>query len=189
MIAWQVHKFGGSSVADAACFERVARILETDPVSRQAVVLSACGNGNDTPSLFNLEQPGNGPDEFAILPPRPLQLPENLAELPAPTPGGANLTDPTPNADAIVALGGNPKAAGGIPASDAALVRHAAQSGAFLKAGLARSSVGSRGKVSTNKSPRATRVLCRHYWLWQHSPATSFCPINAWPFPPRYSPR
>jgi aspartokinase/homoserine dehydrogenase 1 len=29
--AWRVHKFGGSSVADAACMERVARILETDP--------------------------------------------------------------------------------------------------------------------------------------------------------------
>jgi Protein of unknown function (DUF3035) len=94
-----------------------------------AVVLSACGNGNDTPSLFNLEQQGNGPDEFAILPPRPLQLPENLAELPAPTPGGANLTDPTPNADAIVALGGNPGAAGGIPAGDAALVAHAGRLG------------------------------------------------------------
>jgi len=45
--AWQVHKFGGSSVADAACFERVARILETDPVARQAVVLSACRGVTD----------------------------------------------------------------------------------------------------------------------------------------------
>lgn len=45
--AWQVHKFGGSSVADAACFERVARILETEPVSRQAVVLSACRGVTD----------------------------------------------------------------------------------------------------------------------------------------------
>lgn len=47
MSAWQVHKFGGSSVADAGCFERVARILETDPVSRQAVVLSACRGVTD----------------------------------------------------------------------------------------------------------------------------------------------
>jgi hypothetical protein len=94
-----------------------------------AVLLSACGGGDKAPNLFNLEQPGNGPDEFAILPPRPLQLPENLAELPAPTPGGANLTDPTPNADAIVALGGNPGAAGGIPSGDAALVSHAGRLG------------------------------------------------------------
>ncbi len=35
MEAWKVHKFGGSSVADAACMERVARIVETDPAERQ----------------------------------------------------------------------------------------------------------------------------------------------------------
>jgi len=40
--AWRVHKFGGSSMADAACFERVAGILEADPALRQAVILSAC---------------------------------------------------------------------------------------------------------------------------------------------------
>jgi aspartokinase/homoserine dehydrogenase 1 len=45
--AWKVHKFGGSSVADAACMERVARIIETDPALRQAVVLSACRGVTD----------------------------------------------------------------------------------------------------------------------------------------------
>ncbi len=94
-----------------------------------AVLLSACGGGTGTPNLFNLEQPGNGPDEFAILPPRPLELPENLAELPQPTLGGSNRTDPQPNADAIVALGGDPGAAGGIPAADGALVAHAGRLG------------------------------------------------------------
>lgn len=47
MEAWRVHKFGGSSVADAACFRRVADILEADPASRQAVVLSACRGVTD----------------------------------------------------------------------------------------------------------------------------------------------
>ena len=47
MEAWRVHKFGGSSVADAACFERVADILEADPAPRQAVVLSACRGVTD----------------------------------------------------------------------------------------------------------------------------------------------
>jgi len=42
MNAWKVHKFGGSSVADAACMERVAQILEDDPAPRVAAVLSAC---------------------------------------------------------------------------------------------------------------------------------------------------
>jgi len=45
--AWRVHKFGGSSVADAACMERVARILENDPRRRVAAVLSACRGVTD----------------------------------------------------------------------------------------------------------------------------------------------
>jgi len=47
MDAWRVHKFGGSSVADAACMERVARILEDDPAPRVAAVLSACRGVTD----------------------------------------------------------------------------------------------------------------------------------------------
>ena len=74
------------------------------------LTLSACSNSEGVPELMNVGQPGAGPDEFAILPTKPIVIPENLAELPAPTPGGANLTDPTPNADAIVALGGRPGA-------------------------------------------------------------------------------
>jgi aspartokinase/homoserine dehydrogenase 1 len=45
--AWKVHKFGGSSVADAACMERVAKIIENDPATRKAVVLSACKGVTD----------------------------------------------------------------------------------------------------------------------------------------------
>src|SRR5260221_11442636 len=40
--SWVVHKFGGSSVADAECFSRVAAIVESQPGQRLAVVLSAC---------------------------------------------------------------------------------------------------------------------------------------------------
>jgi aspartokinase/homoserine dehydrogenase 1 len=47
MDAWRVHKFGGSSVADAACMERVAKILEADPRRRVAAVLSACRGVTD----------------------------------------------------------------------------------------------------------------------------------------------
>ncbi|HVN42549.1 MAG TPA: hypothetical protein VMT50_07165, partial [Steroidobacteraceae bacterium] len=47
MQAWKVHKFGGSSVADAACMERVAKIIEADPATRKAVVLSACKGVTD----------------------------------------------------------------------------------------------------------------------------------------------
>jgi aspartokinase/homoserine dehydrogenase 1 len=44
---WIVHKFGGSSVADAACFRRVADIVEASPNPREAVVLSACRGVTD----------------------------------------------------------------------------------------------------------------------------------------------
>lgn len=48
----------------------------------------------------------NGPDEFGIVPTKPLELPDDLVELPQPTPGGRNLTDQRPDQDAVAALGG-----------------------------------------------------------------------------------
>ncbi|OYW61603.1 MAG: pyruvate/2-oxoglutarate dehydrogenase complex, dihydrolipoamide acyltransferase (E2) component [Rhodobacterales bacterium 32-66-7] len=90
------------------------------------LALSACGGGNR--SLMNLTS-GDGPDEFAIVPPKALEMPDTLADLPAPTPGGANRSDPQPTSDAIVALGGQPSAAGGIPSGDGALYAHAARFG------------------------------------------------------------
>ena len=50
--AWVVHKFGGSSVADAECFRRVADILESQPSPLLGVVLSACKGVSDV--LLNL---------------------------------------------------------------------------------------------------------------------------------------
>src|SRR5690348_13995403 len=44
---WVVHKFGGSSVADADCFRRVAAILDSIPAARLGVVLSACRGVTD----------------------------------------------------------------------------------------------------------------------------------------------
>jgi bifunctional aspartokinase / homoserine dehydrogenase 1 len=59
MSKWVVHKFGGSSVADAACFRRVAEIVEASSKPREAIVLSACRGVTD--SLLELvtlaEQP------------------------------------------------------------------------------------------------------------------------------------
>lgn len=86
-----------------------------------AVVVAGCTN----PGLRDLQPPGAGPDEFSVLPVKPLTQPQDYAFLPAPTPGGANLTDPNPQADAVVALGGNESALNpntAIPSSDAALV-------------------------------------------------------------------
>ncbi len=89
-----------------------------------ALTLSACGNDKQ-PSLMNLRSDTNGPDEFGILPVKQLEMPKDLANLPEPTPNGRNLVDPTPEADAILALGGKP----GAGANDAALVAFASRGG------------------------------------------------------------
>jgi bifunctional aspartokinase / homoserine dehydrogenase 1 len=44
---WVVYKFGGSSVANAECFDRVAAIIESQPDHKVAVVLSACRGVTD----------------------------------------------------------------------------------------------------------------------------------------------
>ena len=76
------------------------------------VALAACNRSEREPQLLNLRTSGTGPDEFAILPTKPLQQPEDYASLPEPTPGGTNRTDPTPEADIAVALGGRAEAVG-----------------------------------------------------------------------------
>lgn len=72
------------------------------------LALSACSDG--VPTLMNLRNTEAGPDEFSVVPTRELELPGSQ-ELPQPTPGGINRADPTPEADAIAALGGNINAA------------------------------------------------------------------------------
>jgi hypothetical protein len=87
------------------------RLIHSAILGAAALVLAACSSG--TPQLMNLRNTEQGPDEFAVLPTEPLQIPENLAALPDPTPGARNRVDPDPEADAIAALGGNPGRAAG----------------------------------------------------------------------------
>jgi aspartokinase/homoserine dehydrogenase 1 len=60
MDKWIVHKFGGSSVADAGCFRRVADIIEGSSNPREAVVLSACRGVTD--ALLGLVTLAERPD-------------------------------------------------------------------------------------------------------------------------------
>jgi aspartokinase/homoserine dehydrogenase 1 len=60
MDQWIVHKFGGSSVADAACMRRVAEIIESSPNPREAAVLSACRGVTD--ALLGLVRLAEQPD-------------------------------------------------------------------------------------------------------------------------------
>lgn len=88
------------------------------------LVLSACGGGEPQP-LMNLRSPHDGPDEFAILPTKPLEMPKDFKALPPPEPGARNLVDPAPLDDAVIALGGRPGAGG----TDGALVAAAGRNG------------------------------------------------------------
>lgn len=94
-------------------------------------LLTACGNRGEDVTLTRITNTGNGPDEFSILPSKPLQTPENYSALPAPTPGAGNLTDQNPKADSVAALGGNPATltATAPAASDSVLLRHATRNG------------------------------------------------------------
>jgi len=62
MDKWIVHKFGGSSVADAGCFRRVADIIEASSRPREAVVLSACRGVTD--ALLDLVTLAEKPDGY-----------------------------------------------------------------------------------------------------------------------------
>ncbi|WP_308917060.1 DUF3035 domain-containing protein [Jannaschia sp. LMIT008] len=89
-----------------------------------ATILAGCGDGD--PTLFNLRKSDRTPDEFSILPTRPLEQPPSYAALPAPLPGAASRADRRPEEEAIVALGGNPGRGTG---ADGALVASATRYG------------------------------------------------------------
>lgn len=89
-----------------------------------ALSLAACSSGE--PRLMNIKASGNGPDEFSIVPPKPLEMPDNLAELPPPTPGGENRTDQKPVEEAIAALGGRIRSG---TAGDGGLIAYASRFG------------------------------------------------------------
>lgn len=95
------------------------------------LTVAGCGGWRDKPpQLMNIRSSTNGPDEFAIVPPKALELPEDLTALPEPTPGGENRTDQRPKDDAVLALGGTPRTASeAVPASDGALLAYAARGG------------------------------------------------------------
>lgn len=89
------------------------------------MALVACGEPRD-PQLMNIRSQTRSPDEFAVLPVKPLEMPEDIAALPEPTPGAQNRTDPTPEADAVAALGGN---VGRARQGDPGLLAHAGRFG------------------------------------------------------------
>jgi hypothetical protein len=114
--------------------------------------LAGCSGERDI-TLHDLRTNSGVPEEFSIVPNKPLQSPENLSDLPTPTPGGANRTDQTPLQDAVAVLGGDParlRAGAGVPSGDAALVRRASRFGrdAQVRADLAQADLAFRQRRS-----------------------------------------
>lgn len=70
------------------------------------LALAACSES--TPDLMTFTRTQPGPDEFLVVPAKPLETPPSFNTLPPPTPGGVNRADATPQADAVAALGGSP---------------------------------------------------------------------------------
>lgn len=108
------------------------RLIKVAFVAAVLLMPAACGrNAGGAPNLITIESSGSGPDEFAILPGKPLQSPEDYSSLPAPTPGGSNLTDPTPLSDAVAALGGRASTLqqDGAAGPDGGLLAHASRFG------------------------------------------------------------
>lgn len=97
-------------------------------VGSAVMALGAC-SGSDQPILMHAASQDRAPDEFGILPTKPLEMPDSLSELPAPRPGGSNRVDPQPRADVARALGGNPARAVASGQIDGGIVNHASRFG------------------------------------------------------------
>jgi hypothetical protein len=84
------------------------------------ISLSACEGG-----------PKKGPDEFSVLPTKPLEFPEDLSTLPTPNAAGINRADKRPVEDSVVALGGSAARLNSntVSTSEAALINAAGRHG------------------------------------------------------------
>ncbi|WP_157966338.1 DUF3035 domain-containing protein [Oceanibium sediminis] len=112
----------------------MSRIRLMSPIATMALfgLLGACGGSDSSDDRGLVERLTLGsfeaPEEFAILPQKPLEVPEDLTTLPAPTPGAVSRVDLTPETDALVALSGRPEKAPAA-ASDNALLAAAGARG------------------------------------------------------------
>lgn len=103
------------------------------------LTLAGCGEGG---IAGGLRQVSTGqPDEFLVLPTRPLEMPPSLSALPPPTPGTTARVAYRPQADAIAALTGRPASA---PAEAGTLVARVGTADPGIRATLASEDVAFR---------------------------------------------
>lgn len=113
---------------------RAGRAMGAAALILAASLLAGCGDRGLAGGL-RAAGVGGGPDEFLVLPTKPLEMPDNLAALPPPLPGAANRVDLRPEIEAVTALTGRPAAAGA--ASAGALVARAGPVDPGIRATLA----------------------------------------------------
>lgn len=121
------------------------------------MALAGCAGGERNIALKDLRSFTGGPDEFLVLPSKPLEPPRSFTELPPPTPGGTNRTDQNPKGDAVAALGGRPErlADTGIAAQDAALVAAASRNGVSADV---RQTLAAEDEAFRTRQSRFTRI-------------------------------
>lgn len=95
----------------------------------------------------------SSPDEFMILPTKPLEMPSNTASLPPPTPGARNLVDYSPREEAVASLTGKETAVAGT-ASGAALVARSGPIDPTIRGRLAQEDVTYRDDHQGKLLPR-----------------------------------
>jgi len=91
--------------------------------------LTACNrDGNNGRPLLNLRQSAIAPDEFLVVPQKPLETPGDLSSLPTPVPGAESRVTIDFEDNLMTALGGRARSGGGVPAADVAIVSAARSS-------------------------------------------------------------
>lgn len=87
---------------------RLRRTMAITALLLTAATVAGCGGNRGPAGFLRSAGVGGTPDEFMVLPTKPLEMPENMAALPPPTPGAANRVDYHPREVAIAGLTGRP---------------------------------------------------------------------------------
>lgn len=86
---------------------RARRALAVATLMMVATALAGC-QGRGPAGILRSAGIGGTPDEFMVLPTKPLEMPESMAALPPPTPGTSNRVDYHPKEEAVAGLTGRP---------------------------------------------------------------------------------
>lgn len=108
-----------------------ARALRWAGLILAGAALGGCGQARSDGELRS----AGSPDEFMVLPTKPLEMPGNFAALPTPTPGAPNRVDYNPKAEAVASLTGREAPAG--TASAGSLIARAGPADPNIRARLA----------------------------------------------------